>query len=44
MNLIDAVSYALDHNPAVAQKRATLAAAENTLAKSRANAFPLVNE
>ncbi len=43
MNLVDAVSYALSHNPTVAQQRASLASAENALAKARGNAFPLVN-
>ncbi len=43
MTLVDAVSYALSHNPNVAQQRATLATAENSLAKARATAFPTVN-
>ena len=43
MTLGDAVSYALDHSPTIAQKRAALASADNALAKARGNAYPLVN-
>ena len=43
MTLADAVSYALDHNPQVMQKRATLAQADSSLAKARGNAFPIVS-
>ena len=43
MSLTDAISYALDHNPGVAQKVAALATAQHSLAQARANAFPLVN-
>ncbi|HEV7180344.1 MAG TPA: TolC family protein [Candidatus Baltobacteraceae bacterium] len=43
MTLQDAVSYALDHSPVVAQKRTALAQAHSALAKARGNAYPLVN-
>lgn len=43
MTLTDAVSYALDHSPAVAQKVAALAQAQHSLAIARANAFPTIN-
>ncbi len=43
MNLVDAVSYALDHTPVVAQKVAALAQAQHSLAQARATAFPTVN-
>lgn len=43
MTLIDAVSYALDHNPTVAQQYASVRAAEHSLAQARGTAFPTVN-
>ncbi len=43
MSLTDAISYALDHNPAVAAKVAALASAQHSVAQARANAFPTVN-
>ncbi len=42
LSLGDTVSFALGHSPVVAQKRAALAAAQNSLAKARANAYPTV--
>ncbi|MDP9024354.1 MAG: TolC family protein [Candidatus Eremiobacteraeota bacterium] len=42
MTLSDAVSYALDHSPSVAQRRAALAVADDNLAKARGNALPNV--
>ena len=43
MTLGDAVSYALDHDPAIAQKYATVAQSEHSLALARESAFPTVN-
>ncbi|MGC2129790.1 MAG: TolC family protein [Candidatus Aquilonibacter sp.] len=43
MTLNDAISYALDHSPTVAQQYAAARAAEHVLAQQRANAFPTVN-
>lgn len=42
MTLSDAVSYALNHTLGVTQKRAALAAADNSLAKARGVALPTV--
>ncbi len=43
MTLADAVSYALDHSPTIAQKYAAVTQAEHALAQARGNAFPTVN-
>lgn len=43
MTLGEAIAYALNHNPTVAQQYAAARAAEHTLAVQRANAFPTVN-
>ncbi len=43
LNLTDAVSYALNHSTTVAQKVATLAQAEHSLAQARYNAFPPIS-
>jgi outer membrane protein TolC len=43
MTLTDAVSYALNHSPTVAQQYATARAAEHALAQQRAIAYPTVN-
>jgi outer membrane protein TolC len=43
MTLGEAIAFALNHNPTVAQQYASVRAAEHTLAVSRANAFPTVN-
>jgi outer membrane protein TolC len=43
MTLNDAISFALDHSPTVAQQYANAQSAEHTLAQQRANAFPTVN-
>jgi len=43
MTLPDAIAYALDHSPTVAQQYASARAAEHTLAQARATAFPTVN-
>ena len=43
MTLPQAVAYALNHNPTVAQQYANVTAAEHTLAQQRANAFPVVD-
>lgn len=43
MNLSDAVSYALDHNPTVAQQRASVASNELAVAKQKTVAFPTVS-
>ncbi len=42
MSLGDAVSYALDHSPTIAQKVAAATQAEHMLAQARGNAFPTV--
>jgi outer membrane protein len=43
MTLNDAIAYALNHSPTVAQQYAAARAAEHVLAQQRANAFPTVN-
>ena len=43
MNLVDAVSYALNHNPVIAQKRAAVGQALYALGQERIVAFPTVN-
>jgi outer membrane protein len=43
MTLGDAISYALDHNAAIAQQSQQVAAAEHTLATQAAQTFPTVN-
>jgi outer membrane protein len=43
MSLVDAVSFALDHSPTVAEKVSALANAEHALAQARNNAFPPIN-
>ncbi|HTV93245.1 MAG TPA: TolC family protein [Verrucomicrobiae bacterium] len=43
MTLPDAIAYALNHSPTVAQQYAAVQAAEHSLAQARATAFPTVN-
>lgn len=43
MSLGDAVAYAMQHSPVVAQKVAALAQARHSTAQARANAFPTVS-
>ncbi|HEY5339855.1 MAG TPA: TolC family protein, partial [Candidatus Aquilonibacter sp.] len=43
MTLSDAVSYALNHSPTVAQQYASVTQAEHTVAQAAATAFPTVN-
>ncbi|HUA08633.1 MAG TPA: TolC family protein [Candidatus Acidoferrales bacterium] len=43
MTLGDAISFALDHNPAVAQQYAAVQSAEHSLAVARGTALPTVN-
>jgi outer membrane protein TolC len=43
MTLPDAIAYALNHSPTIAQQYASARAAEHALAQARGNAFPTVN-
>ena len=43
MDLSDAISFALNHSPAIAQQYAAVRAAQHTLAQERGAAYPTVN-
>lgn len=43
LTLGDAVAYALDHNPQIAQQRAAVAQNELAVARQRGNAYPIVS-